>query len=140
MGTARASASSSSSAATFTDVAAYVRAQRRRAAVTVAWEHWFRDHGVDVVLEPTTKCTAPLRGDGYDSGRLGGDGDPLIELTATWNVTGFPVAAFPAGVGARSGLPVGMSLIAPRGAEARRAPGRDRPAGARAATTRTSGP
>jgi len=103
---------------TFTDASAYVRAQRRRAAVMVAWEHWFRDHGVDVVLEPTTKCTAPPRGDGYASGRLGGEGDPLIELTAHWNLTGFPVAALPAGVGARSGLPVGVSLIAPRGAEA----------------------
>jgi aspartyl-tRNA(Asn)/glutamyl-tRNA(Gln) amidotransferase subunit A len=103
---------------TFTDAAAYVRAQRRRAAVTAEWERWFGDHGVDVVLEPTTKCTAPLRGDGYDSGRLGGEGDPLIELTAHWNVTGFPVAALPAAVGARSGLPVGVSLIAPRGAEA----------------------
>jgi aspartyl-tRNA(Asn)/glutamyl-tRNA(Gln) amidotransferase subunit A len=104
---------------TFTDAAAYLRAQRRRAGVTAAWERWFADHDVDVVLEPTTKCTAPLRGAGYDSGRLGGDGDPLIELTATWNVTGFPVAALPAAIGARSGLPVGISLIAPRGAEAR---------------------
>ena len=103
----------------FTDVAAYLRAQRRRADLTAAWERWFDEHGIDVVLEPTTKCTAPLRGAGYDSGRLGGEGDPLIELTATWNVTGFPVAALPAGVGARSGLPVGISLIAPRGAEAR---------------------
>ena len=32
--------------------------------------------------------------------------------------TGFPVAALPAGLGARSGLPVGVSLIGPRGAEA----------------------
>jgi aspartyl-tRNA(Asn)/glutamyl-tRNA(Gln) amidotransferase subunit A len=104
---------------TFTDVAAYLRAQQHRAEVTAAWERWFADHDVDVVLEPTTKCTAPLRGDGYDSGRLGGEGDPLIELTATWNVTGFPVAAIPAAVGARTGMPVGISLIAPRGKEAR---------------------
>lgn len=104
---------------TFTDVAAYLRAQQQRAEVTAAWERWFADHDVDVVLEPTTKCTAPLRGDGYDSGRLGGEGDPLIELTATWNVTGFPVAAIPAAVGARTGMPVGISLIAPRGEEAR---------------------
>ena len=34
-------------------------------------------------------------------------------------MTGFPVAALPAGIGSRSGLPVGVSLIAPRGAEAR---------------------
>jgi aspartyl-tRNA(Asn)/glutamyl-tRNA(Gln) amidotransferase subunit A len=58
------------------------------------------------------------RGQGYDPGHLGGEGDPLIELTALWDLTGFPVAALPAGVGPRSGLPVGVSLIAPRGAEA----------------------
>ena len=104
---------------TFTDVGAYLRAQRQRVAVTAAWERWFAEHEVDVVLEPTTKCTAPPRGDGYDSGRLGGQGDPLIELTATWNVTGFPVAAIPAGIGARSGMPVGISLIAARGMESR---------------------
>jgi Asp-tRNA(Asn)/Glu-tRNA(Gln) amidotransferase A subunit family amidase len=33
-------------------------------------------------------------------------------------MTGFPVAALPAGIGGRSGLPVGVSLIAPRGREA----------------------
>ena len=37
--------------------------------------------------------------------------------TFAWNATGFPVAALPAGLGARSGLPVGVSLIGPRGAE-----------------------
>ena len=42
----------------------------------------------------------------------------MIALTYTWNVTGFPVASLPAGLGARSGMPVGVSLIAPRGREA----------------------
>jgi Asp-tRNA(Asn)/Glu-tRNA(Gln) amidotransferase A subunit family amidase len=103
---------------TFTALDVYLNAQRRRARVTAGWEAWFDEHGIDVLLEPTTKCVAPPRGAGYDSGRLGGEGDPLIELTATWDVTGFPVAALPAGVGARTGLPVGVSLIAPRGQEA----------------------
>ncbi len=103
----------------YTAVDVYLHAQRERSRVTGAWESWFSEHRIDVVLEPTTKCTAPIRGVGYDSGRLGGAGDPLIELTATWDVTGFPVAALPAGIGDRSGMPVGISLIAPRGAEAR---------------------
>ena len=34
-----------------------------------------------------------------------------ISLTHYWDWTGFPVAALPAGVGRRSGLPVGVSLI-----------------------------
>jgi aspartyl-tRNA(Asn)/glutamyl-tRNA(Gln) amidotransferase subunit A len=33
-------------------------------------------------------------------------------------MVGFPAVALPAGVGRSSGLPVGVSLIAPRGAEA----------------------
>jgi aspartyl-tRNA(Asn)/glutamyl-tRNA(Gln) amidotransferase subunit A len=103
----------------FTAVDAYLQAQRRRARVTAEWEDWFSAHGVDAILEPTTSATAPRRGSGYDSGQAAGQGDPLIRLTATWNVTGFPVAAMPAGLGSRSGLPVGVSLIGPRGAEAR---------------------
>jgi aspartyl-tRNA(Asn)/glutamyl-tRNA(Gln) amidotransferase subunit A len=89
----------------------YDAAQARRAGVTERSRAWFADHGVDLLLEPTVPLTAPLRGHGYDSGNLGGEGDPLIVFTATWNFAGFPVAAVPAGLGARSGLPVGVSLI-----------------------------
>ncbi len=41
----------------------------------------------------------------------------LISLTHYWDWTGFPVAALPAGVGARSGLPVSVSVIGPAGAD-----------------------
>jgi hypothetical protein len=61
---------------------------------------------------------APRRGSGYDPGHAGGEGDPLIALTSIWNLTGFPAAALPAGIGRRTGLPVGVSLVARRGAEA----------------------
>jgi aspartyl-tRNA(Asn)/glutamyl-tRNA(Gln) amidotransferase subunit A len=97
---------------------AYIEAQQTRAATSAAWEEWFEEHEIDVVLEPTVPMTAQTRGEGYDSGRLGGEVDPLIALTATWNTTGFPVVALPAGSGPRSGMPVGVSLIAPRGREA----------------------
>jgi aspartyl-tRNA(Asn)/glutamyl-tRNA(Gln) amidotransferase subunit A len=99
------------------DPDAYAAAQVRRAQVTEAWRAWFADHRVDVVLEPTVPITARPRGDGYDPGHLGGEGDPLIALTALWNFTGFPVATLPAGLGGESGLPVGVSLIAPHDAE-----------------------
>jgi aspartyl-tRNA(Asn)/glutamyl-tRNA(Gln) amidotransferase subunit A len=102
----------------FGAVDAYLRAQARRAEMTAAWERWFIDNAVDVLLEPTVPVTAEPRGTGYDSGSLAGQGDPLIRFTATWDATGFPVAALPAGLGSRSGMPVGVSLIAPRGAEA----------------------
>jgi aspartyl-tRNA(Asn)/glutamyl-tRNA(Gln) amidotransferase subunit A len=93
------------------DATTYEAAQARRARVTARWRAWFAEHGVDLLLEPTVPLTAQLRGHGYDSGNLGGEGDPLIVFTSTWNFTGFPVVAVPAGLGARSGLPVGVSLI-----------------------------
>jgi aspartyl-tRNA(Asn)/glutamyl-tRNA(Gln) amidotransferase subunit A len=103
----------------FTAAEPYLAAQGHRAAVTAGWEDWFARHEVDAVLEPTVCGTAPLRGDGYDSGHVGGDGDEQIRLTGTWNATGFPVVSLPGGLGRRSGLPVGVSLAAPRGADAR---------------------
>jgi aspartyl-tRNA(Asn)/glutamyl-tRNA(Gln) amidotransferase subunit A len=96
----------------------YLGAQERRAAVERGWAAWFSEHEVDALLEATVPEVAKPRGTGYDPGNLGGDGDRQIVLTSTWDITGFPVAALPAGLGARSGLPVGVSLIAPRGAEA----------------------
>lgn len=99
------------------DPAAYQAAQGRRAQVTAGWRAWFAEQRVDLLLEPTVPLTAFARGPGYDSGNLGGEGDPLIVFTSTWNFTGFPVVALPAGLGARSGLPVGVSLIGPPDAE-----------------------
>ncbi|UGS33996.1 amidase [Capillimicrobium parvum] len=102
----------------FSETGAYLGAQWQRAQMTAAWEAWFAEHRVDVLLDPTVPMPAEPRGEGYDAGHLGGDGDPWIAFTATWDATGFPVAALPAGLGARSGLPVGVSLVAPRGREA----------------------
>jgi aspartyl-tRNA(Asn)/glutamyl-tRNA(Gln) amidotransferase subunit A len=93
------------------DPAAYEASQARRERVTARWRDWFVEHRIDALLEPTVPMTARPRGHGYDPGHLGGEGDPLIVLTSTWNFTGFPVVAFPAGLGARSGLPVGVSLV-----------------------------
>jgi aspartyl-tRNA(Asn)/glutamyl-tRNA(Gln) amidotransferase subunit A len=99
------------------DPAAYDAAQGRRAELTERWHAWFVDHDLDLLLEPTVPMTALARGHGYDSGNLGGEGDPLIVLTSTWNFTGFPVVALPAGLGSRSGLPVGVSLVGLHDAE-----------------------
>ena len=103
----------------FTAAAPYLAAQQRRAEVTAGWEEWFAQHGVDALLEPSVCGTAPPRVGSYDSGQSAGDGDLMIRLTATWNVTGFPVASLPGGLGRRTGLPVGLSLAAPRGADTR---------------------
>ena len=71
---------------------------------------------LDVLLEPTIPVVAPLRGDGYDHA---GTDYALISLTHLWDWTGFPVAALPSGVGAQTGLPVGVSLIGPAGTDRR---------------------
>jgi aspartyl-tRNA(Asn)/glutamyl-tRNA(Gln) amidotransferase subunit A len=96
----------------FTDAAAYLAAQHRRAEGTADWERWFTEHEVDLVLEPTLPIVPYDRGPGYDRGHAGGAGDPMIALTALWDLTGMPVAALPVTWEA------GVSLIAPRGAEA----------------------
>lgn len=97
----------------------YLAAQERRVAVAAAWQAWFAEHGVEAILEPTTATTPGVRGHGYDAGEPIGGVDPLTCFTATWNVTGSPVAALPTGLGARSGLPVGVSLIGPGESDAR---------------------
>ncbi len=96
----------------FTDAAAYLGAQERRAAGAAAWESWFASEGIDLILEPTLPIGPYGRGPGYDRGHAGGPGDPMIALTALWDLTGMPVAAFPVT------WETGMSLVAPRGREA----------------------
>ncbi|MGH9083403.1 MAG: amidase [Acidimicrobiales bacterium] len=100
-------------ARTFTDAQAYLAAQRRRAEGTAAWEAWFGANGVDLVIEPTLPLLPLPRGPGYERGHNGGAGDPLIVLTAPWDMTGMPVACLPVT------WDVGISLAAPRGEERR---------------------
>ncbi len=78
------------------------------------------------MLEPTLPIVPYGRGPGYERGHPAGPGDPMIALTALWDMTGMPVAALPVTWQA------GISLVAPRGREARADPGGDRPPGARA--------
>src|SRR5690606_18493233 len=67
---------------------AYLDAQQRRVEMTVGWEAWFAEHRIDALLEPTVPMPAEPRGMGYDPDHLGGDGDPWIALTATWDAAG----------------------------------------------------
>jgi aspartyl-tRNA(Asn)/glutamyl-tRNA(Gln) amidotransferase subunit A len=95
----------------FTNAAAYLAAQERRAAGTAAWERWFAEGGIDLVLGPTLPIVPSGRGPGYERGHPAGPGDPMIALTSIWDLTGMPVAALPVTWGA------GISLVAPRGHE-----------------------
>ena len=94
----------------------YVAGQARRDRQGVIWQRWMTEHGADLVLEPVAVNLPLVRGAGYDSGAM--QRDPSIALTIEWNATGFPVATLPGGLGPRSGLPVGISLIARAGDEA----------------------
>ena len=86
--------------------------QRRRDAGVLA--AWLAEHDLDALVEPTLPIVARPRGHGYDA--------PFtdraeISLTHYWNWVGLPVVALPAGVGSRSGLPTGVSLIGAPGAD-----------------------
>jgi aspartyl-tRNA(Asn)/glutamyl-tRNA(Gln) amidotransferase subunit A len=95
-----------------TDAGAYLEAQQRRAEGAAAWEQWFAERKIDLVLEPTLPIVPYGRGPGYERGHAAGPGDPMIALTALWDLTGMPVATLPVTWEA------GVSLIAPLGREA----------------------
>jgi aspartyl-tRNA(Asn)/glutamyl-tRNA(Gln) amidotransferase subunit A len=89
-----------------------LQARRRRDAER--WLAWFDEHDVDAIVEPTVPIVPRVRGRGYD--------EPFsdvaeVSLTYYWNWVGFPVVAFPTGLGVRSGLPTSASLIGRPGAD-----------------------
>ncbi len=92
----------------------YVAGQMRRVEDAAAWTDWLAEHRIDAIVEPTLPIVAPLRGSGYDEAF-----SDLHDLSLThyWDWTGFPVVALPSGIGSRSGLPTGVSLIGAPGAE-----------------------
>ncbi len=96
----------------FTDAQAYIAAQMRRAQGTAAWEEWFAENRIDALLEPTLPILPFERGAGYDRDHPAGPGDPMIALSALWDMTGMPAVSLPVS------WSVGMSLVAPRGREA----------------------
>jgi aspartyl-tRNA(Asn)/glutamyl-tRNA(Gln) amidotransferase subunit A len=94
----------------------YARAQWDRMAATAAWADWMAAEGIDAIVEPTVPMVAPLRGHGYDE-FFTDEAIAYIAYTSTWNWTGFPVVALPSGLGSRSGLPTGVSLIGASGTD-----------------------
>jgi len=92
----------------------YVATQLRRRSLTAAWSEWFAEQRITALVEPTVPIVAPVRGWGYDHA---GTDYEFISLTHYWDWTGFPAAALPTGVGSRSNLPVGISLVAPAGTD-----------------------
>jgi aspartyl-tRNA(Asn)/glutamyl-tRNA(Gln) amidotransferase subunit A len=91
---------------------AAIQSRRRRDARR--WTEWFAEHRVEALVEPTVPIVARPRGPGYDAPFTDG---AEISLTHYWDWTGFPVVALPSGIGRRSGLPTGVSLVGQPGAE-----------------------
>ncbi|MDO9435741.1 amidase [Hydrogenophaga sp.] len=91
----------------------YIATRERRDLETLAWDRWMAEQRVDVVLEPTVHYVARPRGRGY--GAASGTGSlNAVSLPRQWNILGYPVVAMPVGLGANTGLPVGVSLVARR--------------------------
>jgi Asp-tRNA(Asn)/Glu-tRNA(Gln) amidotransferase A subunit family amidase len=86
----------------------YVRLKENRRDLTRRWWRWFDTERIDALIEPTVPVVALPRGPGYDA--MGYDAD-LVSLTYLWNWTGLPVVSLPSGVGTRTGLPVGVSVV-----------------------------
>lgn len=91
----------------------YIATRERRDLDTLAWDQWMAEHGIDLVLEPTVHYVARPRGNGYNAASGTGSLN-AVSLPRLWNIVGYPVVSLPVGLGAVSGLPVGVSLVARR--------------------------
>ncbi|HXK37361.1 MAG TPA: Asp-tRNA(Asn)/Glu-tRNA(Gln) amidotransferase subunit GatA [Candidatus Paceibacterota bacterium] len=92
----------------------YLKAQRVRALIRQDFDHAFKR--CDIIAGPTSPTVAFTLGEKSD--------DPLAMYlsdiyTVPVNLAGVPAISVPAGVGAQSGLPVGVQLIGPPWGEAR---------------------
>lgn len=93
-------------------------AEQELQRVTRAFAEWFQDF--DVLLTPTVTGPPPAIGE-----RVMGDEDfagmldlmKLVAFTPTWNMTGQPAVAVPAGLDADK-LPVSVQIVGRHGAEA----------------------
>jgi Asp-tRNA(Asn)/Glu-tRNA(Gln) amidotransferase A subunit family amidase len=88
----------------------YLKAQRFRTRLSTHFQRAFQD--VDVILTPTTGCTAPpIHPDALQYGELNlGMVAELIRFTPLANLTGLPAITFPAGYDPQ-GLPLGCQAI-----------------------------
>jgi aspartyl-tRNA(Asn)/glutamyl-tRNA(Gln) amidotransferase subunit A len=84
-----------------------------RAELTVATAALFAEHRIDVILTPTTPCTAPLRNAAAVDvgGRAEAVSAALTRFTAWASVTGMPAMSIP--VATPGPLPSGVQVMAP---------------------------
>lgn len=93
----------------------YVRGLKERARLQTAFARIF-EH-VDALALPTVAITAPvLQQRSVNGPGSAGVRETLLGLTNPWNVLGLPAISLPAGF--VDGLPVGLQLVGPAGADA----------------------
>jgi Asp-tRNA(Asn)/Glu-tRNA(Gln) amidotransferase A subunit family amidase len=95
----------------------YADGQWQRMESTWAWTDWLEAQRIDAILEPTVPIVASPRRYSHDDVASDDESGARIALTYIWDVTGFPVVSMPSGLGKRSRLPVGVSLVAAAGRE-----------------------
>jgi aspartyl-tRNA(Asn)/glutamyl-tRNA(Gln) amidotransferase subunit A len=90
----------------------YVRAQQARTVVKASIEQVFLDHGIDVLISPSTPATALPANDLF-ADYPGAPREPVglayTRLSMPFNITGQPVLSIPCGFDA-NGLPVGLQI------------------------------
>ena len=96
----------------------YIRAQAATLRLRAMWASLFE--GIDVLFTPTTPSTAPLIG--QNTVRVGGKEEDTRLLTTRFcrgiNLLGYPAISIPWG-NSPEGLPIGLQIVGPTGADIR---------------------
>lgn len=86
----------------------YIHGQQARSALIRSWLAVFDQHRLDALVSPILVMEPPTRAYASEHPEMT---TRLTLLMSTWDETGFPVAATPAGLSTTVPVPVGMQII-----------------------------